>query len=231
MTGTKKGIVLRLLFLAVIGVSMVPAATLRADASLLVYPSTNAVFRYHPDQYEVVTAGDPRFDPAYSIGGLMLWDLIEDRIASEVYRAPELVGFEPSPTGFNEFLTVRNEFTVIVDGYGDCPRSLANLHMRFLSTPYSMSAQVELDGLPAPGSSPISGFPVVTPTGDGYYSDVDEHHLKWSGPLGLRIVVFMDKDFDGALDGGPPRFTIFAIDGAVPVEETSWGRVKALYGD
>jgi hypothetical protein len=230
MTGTTKGIVLRLVF-ALIVASAMPVETLYADASLLVYPSTTALFRYVPSHYEVVTAGDPRFDPAFSIGGLMLWDRAEDRIAAEVYRAPDLAGFEPSPTGFNEFLTVRNELTVIVDGYGEHPRSLANLQVRFLSTPQSTPAQIELDGLPTPSSCTISGFPVVTPTGDGHYADVVEHHLRWSGALGVRVAVFMDKDADGALDGGRPRFTIYAIDSAVPVEETSWGRVKALYAD
>jgi len=227
MASTKKGIVL-CLALALIGAR---ADALRADASLLVYPSSTAVFRYDPNRYEVVTAGDPRFDPAYAVGGLVLWDQVESRIPVEVYRAPDLIAFEPSTSGYNEYLTYRNSFTVIVDGYGEHPRSLANLHMRFHSSPYATGASIMINGSPTSPLCPIAGFPVVTPTGDGHYADVVEHELTWTGPVGLRISVFMDKNFNGVFDGGRPQFTIFAIDGAVPVRETSWGQIKAIYGD
>ena len=98
MMSTKKGIVLALFL-------MVFASLAFAEPSYLIYPNAPAVFRYDTHRYELLSPGDPKFDSDYSIGNHMLWDRVEGRVPVEIYGAPSIIGFEPSPTGMNEFVT------------------------------------------------------------------------------------------------------------------------------
>jgi hypothetical protein len=222
--GTSKGFVLGLLLSAT-------ALTGRshAEPSYLVYPGSPAVFRYDATRYEVVAPGNPKFDPAFAIGGGMLWDRVEQRIPVEFYRAPLITGFEASPTGMNEFVTVGNDFDVIVDGFGTMPRTLGSLCLRFWPEPPAAFVQLFLDGVPVTSlTASLTAVEVTTALGNGFYSDTGVHRLSWVGAAAIEILAFSDKNANRAFDGRP-LYRIVARDTAVGVESTTWGRVKALY--
>ncbi len=231
MLRTTKGIVRsRFSLLLAGGLLLLGSGRAFADESLLIYPSTTAVFQYDPARYTVLYPSDPGYDPAYGVAGAMLWDRIESRIPLEIYRAPSIARFEPSPLGGSRFVVMRNEFNIIVDGYADAARTWGNLYIRLIPGPNTSPPVVELDGAPADGAlHSIAGFAATTPTDDGHYSDTRVHHIRWSGALSLRIVVFSDRNFNRAFDDGPPQFSIVAQDAAVPVRDTSWGALKAIY--
>jgi hypothetical protein len=222
---TIKGIVLVALLSIVVAVRAAGA-----EPSYLVYPSSPAVFHYDTSRFELVTPGDPRFDPQYQIGNQMLWDRMGGRVAFEIYRAPLLTGFEPSFGGLNEFVTVGNVFDVIVDGFGMSPRTIGSLCLRFWpesNSPVSLT----VDGQPVTRLSlPLPMMEVTTPLGSGYYGDTRVHSFNWVGSRTIRIIAFSDKNANGAFDG-TPLYTIVAHDVAVPVESRSLGAVKALYRD
>lgn len=223
MMGTKKGIVLALPFLAVF------ASLAFAEPSYLIYPSSSAVFRYDTDRYELVLPGDPKFDAGYAIANQMLWDRTEGRIAVEIYRAPSITSFEASSNGRNEFVTIGNDFEVVVDGFGPTRRTIGGLYVRFWPEPSYSFLQLTVDGKLISGLT--MGLPtleVTTDVGGGSFADTSRFMLSWIGASGLRIVAFSDKDADRTLDG-TPLFSIVARDEAVPASETTWGQIKALY--
>lgn len=222
--GTKKGIVLGLMLCATVF-----AGRALAEPSYLVYPSTPAVFRFDASRYEVVFPGHTAFDASFAIGGQMLWDRVEQRIPVELYRAPGLVGFEVSPTGYNEYLTMANDFDVIVDGFGTSPRTLGSLCLRFWPEPANTYVQVFVDGITTGSlTAPLEPVEVSTNLGNGYYADTGVHRVSWVGAAGVQIVAFSDKDANGAFDG-VPLYRIIARDQAVAVEAKTWGGVKAMY--
>jgi len=223
MKGTNKGIVLALsLGLAQAGVAL-------AEPSYLIYPSSPTVFRFDVNHYELIHAGQPKFDSGYAIANEMLWDCIGERVPIEVYRAPHLVGFEPSSSGINEFVTYSNQFDIVVDGFGVGSRTLGNLCLRFWPDPARTAAILSLDGLTTDRLTiPLPSLEVTTPLANGYYSDTRSHAFSWVGAPAMQIIVFSDKDADGAF-AGTPTCRIVANDAAVPVSEATWGRVKALY--
>lgn len=233
MTSTSKGVVLLLCGIGLLLQATVGAGTLTAgEPMLLVYPDEPTIFRYDTSRYEVVSASHPGFDAGYAISGQMLWDKLEQRVPHEVYRAPQLQGFEISPYGMNEFFLIKNEFKVIVDGFCESPRTFNNLHMRFIPFPSHSNVQVRLGAdLLETLVTPIASLTVTTPVADGFYSDTRQHHLLWSGAIGVRITVYSDKDNDMVYSGGKPPFSIYVEDNTVATEETSWGAIKALYRD
>jgi hypothetical protein len=225
MLSTKKGIVLVLPFLAVL------ASLAFAEPSYLIYPSSPAVFRYDADRYEIVTPGNPNFDDAFAVGNLMLWDRIEGRVPVEIYRAPSITSFEASSNGRNEFVTIGNDFEVIVDGFGATRRTIGGLHVRFWPEPSYSFLQLTVDGKLISGlTMALPALEVGTDAGDGFYADTSRFMLNWIGASGLRVVAFSDKDADRTLDG-TPLFSIVARDETVPVATTTWGQIKALYRD
>lgn len=235
MRGMSKGIMRTVLggVAAVLAIAAIGAGTsMASEPSLLIYPNKPTIFRYDPARYELVRPSDPEFNTLFSVSGVMLWDMIEERVPHEVYRAPQLVGFEPSPYGMNEFVLMQNEFNIIVDGYSDSPRTFANLYMRFIPEP-SHSVITLILGRESPESLivPLDDLAVSTPTGDGHYADTRTHHLGWSGAVGLRITVYSDKDNDRVYSGNGPQFSIYVEDNTVATEKTSWGEVKARYRD
>ena len=222
--GTNKGIVLGLLLS-----TTVFAGRTHAEPAYLVYPSSPAVFRYDATRYELLFAGNPKFDPTFAIGGGMLWDQVEQRIPVELYRAPIITSFQVSPSGVNEYVTYANDFDVIVDGFGTMPRTLGSLRLRFWPEPPSASVQVFLDGgAISTLTTHLAPVEVQTQIGNGFYADTGVHRVAWLGASGIEIVAFSDKNDNGAFDG-VPRFRIVARDNAVGVESTTWGGVKALY--
>lgn len=225
MRSTKKGIVL----VPVFAVLAVLANAAFAEPSYLIYPNTPAVFRYDPARYETVTPDDPKFDPTYSVGSVMLWDRVEGRVPVEIYRAPIITSFEESTSGQNEFVTVGNSFEIIIDGFGPTPHTIGGLCVRFTPEPASALVQLETDGLPCMGLTHfLPALEVFTPSGGGFYADTSSFQFSWIGASQLRIVAFSDKDADGAFDG-TPLYSIVAQDQTVPVSDTTWGQIKAMY--
>ena len=231
MRGMSKGIMQSILggiaFLLVL--ACVGAGTLYAnEPSLLVYPNQPTIFRYDPSRYELVTPADPSFDSFFAISGVMLWDKLLERIPHEVYRAPELVGFEPSPVGRNEFVVRRSEFKVIVDGFAQAPREYNNLYMRFIPEPSHSNLSLKLEGeFLTELITSIPSLSVTTPTGDGFYSDTRPYHLRWSGAAALRITVYSDKNNDGVYNGGfANEFSILVVDGVVSTGRNVVGRTQ-----
>jgi len=223
MKSTKKGIVL----LPVFAVFFANAAF--AEPSYLIYPSTPVVFRYDPARYETVTAGDPKFDPTYSVGSIMLWDRVEGRVPVEIYRAPIITSFEESTSGQSEFVTVGNSFEIIVDGFSPTPRTIGGLCVRFTPEPAQALVQLTTDGHPCLGLTHfLPPLEVTTEAGGGFYADTTRFLFSWIGASQLRIVAFSDKDADGAFDG-TPLYSIVARDQTVPVDAKSWGQIKAMY--
>ena len=90
------------------------------DPCLLVYPTSRTVYHYNPCRYYVVTAGHPLYDPAYDIGGevlIMNRLLLPDRIAYEVYQAPNLTGFRVAVGEYTGFYYTGRSFDLVVDGF------------------------------------------------------------------------------------------------------------------
>jgi hypothetical protein len=223
MKGTTKGIVLALPILTVL------AGLALAEPSYLIYPNAPAAFRYDPSRYEVVTPGDPRFDPSYSIGNLMLWDRVAQRIPLEVYRAPSITSFEPSNNGTNEFVAIGNNIEIVIDGFGPTPRTIGGLCVRFRPEPGNAFVELGIGGETTNVlTKMLPSLEVATPLGDGYYSDTSQFTLSWTGSAGLRIIAFSDKNADGAFDG-TPLFTVVVVDATVPTAPTTWGQIKAMY--
>ena len=224
--GTKKGIVLGLIiFAAAVGTG----GRSSAEPSYLVYPSTAAIFRFDPARYELVLPGDTRFDAAYAVGGEMLWDKNESRIPVEIYRAPIITGFDVSPTRQNEFVTVGNNFEVIVDGFAASPRTLGNLCLRFWPAPPSNIIQVFVDGAAVTSATlGLEPVEVQTAIGNGFYADTGTHLVTWVGAAGVEIIAFSDKNANRSFEGNA-NFRIIAQDNVVATESKTWGGIKALY--
>ncbi len=222
MKGTKKGIVLALSL-------SVFASLALAEPSFLVYPNAPAVFRYDATRYELVTPGDPKFDPGYAVGDLMLWDKVDGRVPVEIYRAPLITSFEPSTKGLNEFVTVGNEFEIVVDGFGPAPRTIGGLCVRFWAEPDQAFVQLDVDGNPIPGlTHSLPALQVSTAVDGGYFADTSRFMFSWVGASEIRVVAFSDKNADRAFDG-TPLYSIVARDETVSSYPSTWGQIKALY--
>lgn len=223
MLSTKKGIVLAL------GLVLIQAGSAIAEPSYLIYPANvPTVFRYDIARYELISPDQAKFNPSYAVGNYMLWDRIEQRVPIEIYGAPQLMGFEPA-VGTSEFVTYSDDFDVIVDGFGQGPRTLGNLCLRFW--PYSSQGSTEfsVDGVPTRSLTvPLASLEANTPVDDRYYTGVTLHHVSWVGAVTTEILAFSDKDGDGAFQG-TPAFRIVAKYSPVATESTSWGKVKSLY--
>jgi hypothetical protein len=224
MKGTKKGIVLGVFL------SVVHSGAAAAEPSYLIYPNAPAVFHYDTGRYELVATGNPKFDPRYAIGNQMLWDRVAGRVPVEVYRAPQLVGFEPSAYGRNEFVVYRNDFELVIDGFSEGPHTVGNLCLRFwpvVGGPGALAVSLGgqfVDRL----TVRVPSLEVSTPVDDQFYSDTQTHALAWMGSTAIRIIAFSDKDGNRAFDG-TPLFAVVARDATVPVSRATWGGIKSLY--
>ncbi len=222
MKSTKKGIVLALCLTAFASLAF-------AEPSYLIYPKAPAVFRYDASRYECLMPGDAKFDPSYSVNNQMLWDRVEGRVPFEIYRAPMITAFEPSHNGQNEFVTVGNDFVIVVDGFGPSPRTIGGLCVRFWPLPNQAILQLTINGLPVTGlTQALPVLEVTTATPGGYFADTSQFTFSWLGASEVRIVAFTDKDADRAFEG-TPLYSIVARDETVPVATTTWGQVKAMY--
>jgi hypothetical protein len=230
MKSTNKGIVLKLLCCLAVAGALPVAASAGDEPDLLVYPNVPAEFRYNPAEYLTISAGQPKFDPDFQVGGVTLWDKVENRIAYEVFRAPQLTGFSSSPNGQNHFVLMTNEFKVIIDGFCSHPRYLGKIYLRFIPDPPSSTAIIEMAGEVIDDLiQPIRSIDVQEETPDGFFSNSRNVHVLWSGAVGIRIVAYADKNNNRVFDGGTPRWSIYVEDNSVPVDNTSWGAIKAMY--
>jgi hypothetical protein len=222
MSSTKRGVVL----LLCLGLTW--AGAVIAEPSYLVYPNVPAMFRYDVTRFDAVGSDQAVFDPQYAVGNVMLWDRIDQRVPVEIYRAPLLIGFEPT-SGPSEYVVYRDDFDLVIDGFGATPRTLGNLHLRFWPDPTQNTAVLTIDGVSTDRLTvPVPTLEVVTPIEGGYYSDSRTHHVSWTGGSSMRIIAFSDKDGDGKFEG-TPVYRISARHAAVATEPATWGKVKALY--
>jgi hypothetical protein len=212
-------------------VCVVMAASASAEPCLLAYPSSQTVFRYDPQRYEVVGPSNSKFDPTYALGGQMLWDRVAGRVAYEVYRAPGLSGFQRSASGKSAFKHTGNRSLLVIDGFSESPRYLSDIYVQFTPKPISSVVTITVDGNPVIGlRHVITSLPVTTPVGDGFYSDIVVLNVEWVGALEMEIVVYADRNGNRIFDG-EPVFNILMEDASVPAENTTWGGIKAIYGE
>jgi hypothetical protein len=200
-----------------------------ADPCLLIYPLDQTVFRYDAARYVLITEGEPGYNHSYAVSGNVLWDVHNDRIASEVYQAPELQGFLESYERRNEFYINRMSATIVIDGFYHLPRQLNDIYLRFLPYPRDAYTQIYINGrLMTERSYRISHLLVATPTDGGFYSDTVVLDIEWNGAKSILISAYSDKNGNRAFDG-EPCFNVLLEDPTVPVSETTWGHIKSLY--
>jgi hypothetical protein len=200
-----------------------------ADPCLLIYPLDQTVFRYDASRYVLITEGEPGYNHGYALSGKVLWDVHNDRIASEVYQAPYLQGFLESYEHRNEFYISRMSATIVIDGYHNEPRLLNDIYLRFLPYPRDAFTQIYINGqLLTERAYRISQLLVSTPTGGGFYSDTITLEIEWQGAKSIEISAYSDKNGNRTFDG-ESCFNILLEDPTVPVHETTWGQIKSLY--
>ena len=208
------------------------SAAVVADPCLAVYPVGASKYHYDVNEYYTVTYGDPLYDPAYDRGGEVLIDLNTDEIALEIYQTQNLVGFEQSSNGEEGYFFIGSYFNLTIDGFTNIPVTYENIILVFEPDPGYCTATISVNGNPVSGYQyPVGDLVVSTPTPDGNnYSDKITLSVMWGGCNGVRMWAFSDINYDGIHDGGE-CFSAFSHDSTVPVEERSWGAIKALYAD
>ena len=200
-----------------------------AEPCLLIYPLQNTVFRYDPFRFVTLTSADPRFDPAFDRGGEMLWDLVNNRVACEVYQAPNLQGFVESTTGRNEYYVTRLEVDLVVDGFFAQPRRLSDIFVRFQPIPTDAILSITANGHELNNYRHfIPALIVDSPIHCCFYSDTVSFNIEWLGAKQVIVTAFADKDGNGVFNG-EPCFNVLLEDPWVPAENTTWGRIKSIY--
>lgn len=220
---------------AVFAIVLLAASSVLADPCLVVYPSGTCIYHYDITEYYTVGPGDPLYDPMYDRGGEVLIEIGTNQVDLSIYQAPGLVGFAPSTNGQEGYFFVGHDLDLIVDGFSNTPTTYTNILLVFEPDPDWCSPLVTIDGNAALYDAnlgwyyPIGDLDVVTPTPDGNnYSDTVTHAIHFDLCSGILIWAFADEDFDLTWTGGE-CFTAFSHDTTVPVEETTWGGIKALY--
>ena len=217
-----------LIGLFVLALIMVHADIVMADPCLVVYPETPCVYHYDPSEYYTVGPGHPLYDPAYDRGGLVLLETGTDEVDPSIYQAPNLTGFVPSTEGNDGYVFNATEFMLYVDGFSNEPATYVNVLLVFDDIqPEYCTPEITVNGEAVSGFVyPLGDLDVTTPTPEGNnYSDVIELAIDWRGCYGLHIWAFSDENHNGVRDGGE-CFTAFSHDAVVPVEESTWGRIK-----
>jgi hypothetical protein len=204
--------------------------TALADPCLVVYPTGPTKYHYDIKEYYTVTFGHPLYDPMYDRGGEVLIDMNTNGIPYDIYQTPDLVGFQPSYNGQEGYFFIGSSFDLVIDGFSNEPRTLANIYLVIDPDPEMCTPTIMVDGSPFKGTIyPVGDLTVSTPTETGNnYSDTLVKTITWTGCYGLRIWAFADENNNGINDGGE-CFTAFSHDSTVPTQETSWGAIKNLY--
>ncbi len=224
---------LAVLTLAIVAIAILAGPVL-ADPCLVVYPTANCIYHYDITEYYTVAPGDSLYDPMYDRGGEVLIDLNTDTIDLSIYQAPGLVGFTPSTFSNEGYFFTGHDFDLVIDGFNDVPTTYANVLLVFEPDPAECSPLVTIDGNPAMYDAglgwyyPVGDLVVTTPTPGGDYSDTITFSIHFDLCTGMMMWAFADEDSDLFRDGGE-CFSAFSHDATVPVEETTWGGIKALY--
>jgi hypothetical protein len=218
------------------------------DPCLLVYPTLPTTYHYNPFKYYTVSAGHPLYDPAYDRGGevlIMHRMFYPDRIAYEVYQAPDLTGFEAA-TGTTGYYFTATSFDLVIDGWSNFPTTRSDIRLKFKPIPDDCTPTITLNGTPVTGphyrillGDLVVTTPVVTPTRT-YYSDTMTLYVEWSGCIGLYMIAWEDcdhnwqqtpcADCEDETTNCCHHCNITCAHGAViPVEEETWGAIKAMY--
>jgi len=200
-----------------------------AEPCLLIYPLQNTVFRYDSFRYMTITDADPRFDSEFDRAGKMLWDLVNDRVACEVYQAPNLQGFVESTTGRSEYYVTKLNVGLAVDGFFPEPRQLSDIYVRFQPIPTDAIVDITVNGNQLSNYRHfIPALSVMSSLLCCFYSDTVSFDVEWIGAKQLIVTAFADKDGNGVYNG-EPCFNVLLEDPWVPAENTTWGRIKAIY--
>jgi hypothetical protein len=203
-----------------------------ADRCLVVYPEGATRYHYDVTEYFTVTFGDPRYDAMYDRGGEVLIRYSDDKIALDIYQAPNLAGFVPSANGQEGYFSIGNLLNLVVDGFYRQPTTYENIILVFEPDPSFCSPAISVDGTPLAGwTFPIGDLIVSTPASNGNnYSDTTTRTVYWAGCYGVRIWAYADENYNGVLDAGE-CFTAFSHDITVPAANETWGSIKAKYDE
>lgn len=215
--------------IAVSAFVILAGGALRADPCLVVYSSGPCTYHYDPTEYSTVGPGDPLYDPLYDRGGKVLLEAGSHEIDLSIYQAPHLTGFVATYDGNEGYFIDGTDFTLIIDGFSNSPTTYPNILVMFDKfMPTGCTPQIYADGTPVTGGTYGAGDLVVSTPYGSHYSDTKTVHISWRGCIGLRIWAFADADHDGKRDGGE-CFTAFSHDLTIPVQDKTWGSIKALY--
>jgi hypothetical protein len=189
------------------------------------------VYHYDPAEYYLVGPGNPLYDPAYDRGGKVLLGIGTNQVDLSIYQAPGLIGFVPSTNGQEGYFFEGTSFTLIIDGFSHAPVTYSNILVVFDSAvPSACIPTIRVQGSLLSGHLYYAGDLVVhTPTPSGHnYSDVIALSVNAASCSAVHVWAFSDDNHNGVRDGGE-CFTAYSHDLTVPVEFSSWGRIKALY--
>ncbi len=202
-----------------------------SDPCLVVYPEGPCIYHYDPAEYYTVGPGSPLYDPEYDRGGKVLLEVGTNAVDFSIYQAPGLAGFEASVNGQEGYRFTGTSFRLIIDGFSNVPTTYSNVLVVFdKAVPAGCVPVIYVGGMRLSDNIYRAGSLVVqTPTLYGHnYSDVITVTVISTGCIGVHVWAFSDEDNDNVKDGGE-CFTAFSHDLVIPVEHSSWGRIKALY--
>jgi hypothetical protein len=148
-----------------------------------------------------------------------------------IYQAPDLIAFVPSTNGQEGYFFDGTSFTLIIDGFSHAPVTYSNILVVFdNAVPSACIPTIRVQGSLLSGHLYYAGDLVVhTPTPSGHnYSDVIALSVNATSCSAVHVWAFSDDNHNGVRDGGE-CFTAYSHDLTVPVEFSSWGRIKALY--
>lgn len=221
-----------LLFIAIPAAAALFSTAVNADRCLVVYPEAETKYHYDVNEYFTVSFGDPLYDPLYDRGGEVLIDSNDMEVALDIYQAPNLIGFQPSINGQEGYFSIGNDFKLIIDGFHNQPTTYSNVILVFEPDPKVCVPMIRVDGVLATSSTfPVGDLTVVSPTDEGNnYSDVISFDISWGSCIGIRIWAYADENYNGIRDGGE-CFTAFSHDLTVPVQNATWGTIKARYSE
>ncbi len=211
--------------------SLVSCRIAVCDPCLVVYPEGPCIYYYDPAEYYTVGPGNPFYNAAYDRGGKVLLLVGTNQIDLSIYQAPGLAGFLPTPNGDEGYYFKGTSFKLIIDGFSHSPTTYSNILVVFDKTmPAGCVPAILINGSPLGGNVFHAGDLVVhTPTANGKnYSDVLTLSVSAVGCSGVHVWAFADDNYNGIRDGGE-CFTAFSHDTTIPIEASSWGRVKAMY--
>ncbi|UCF06603.1 MAG: hypothetical protein JSV33_06135 [bacterium] len=167
-----------------------------------------------------------------------------DRIAYEIYQAPNLTGFHAA-SYYSGFYFTGISFDIVIDGWSIYPTTRSEIKLIFIPIPQDCSPTITIDGEQVTGppyrvflGDLVVSTPVVTPTGT-YYSDTMTKSIEWSGCIGMYMFAYEDCDHDHQwLSCGDCEeetncclhcHQLCAHGAVVPVEQQTWGAIKSLY--